>query len=359
MSSRLRSLNSTKISFFAFQDIITSVSGILVLVTLLLATSLERPAQPTTQTADPELENKLVATLRQQSEIDARNQNLQTLLLAAETAPSIEKLDADIARLRAQLTDEKSKHAGVAEQLAASQSILEARDRTLGLADLKAQIQRTIDEADALSRQDSKVREEMARLDQRVASIQSKILKLRERAGKLWLIPDKSSSSKEPILVTVSESGAKAEQFDHPEQTKEFPRATARTQFDAYLAGAKPLDQYVVFLVKPSGIELFEKLVKLARDKGFEVGFDALEENRETHFTTPPPLDDTPPPAPPPGTSPEPTGSTSPVKTTTNYTPNTSATTNPVSTPIPPGQTAPAPKVKSWWQRFLQFVGVA
>ena len=34
MSSRLRSLNSTKISFFAFQDIITSVSGILILVTL-------------------------------------------------------------------------------------------------------------------------------------------------------------------------------------------------------------------------------------------------------------------------------------------------------------------------------------
>lgn len=360
MSSRLRSLNSTKISFFAFQDIITSVSGILILVTLILATELDRPTTRTIHDADPELERKLADTLRQQAEADAQNQNLEKLLAAAETAPAAEKLEADITRLRAQLAEEKKKHANVAEQLAASQSAIEARDRTLGLTDLKTQIQRIIQEAEALARQEAEVRKEMASLEQKVAGVQSKLLKLREREGKLWLIPDKSSTTKEPILATISGSGAKVERFDHPAEAKEFVKSSARSGFESYLAEAKPVDQYVVFLVRPSGIELFERLLKLARDRGFEVGFDALEENREIHFTTPPPLEEPPvwQKAADAGTN------TPPFSNPTNsaqakFTPATTPATNFTSPPPPAGKPMPAPKTKSWWQRFLEFIGIA
>ena len=151
-----------------------------------------------------------------------RTRIYRRLLAAAETAPTAEKLEVDITRLRSQLADEKKKHASIAEQLAASQSAIEARDRTLGLTDLKAQIQRVIQEAESLAREEATVRDEMARLDERVASVQSKLLKLREREGKLWLIPDKSSTTKEPILAIISGSGAKLERFDHPDQAKEF-----------------------------------------------------------------------------------------------------------------------------------------
>lgn len=295
MSSRLRSLNSTKISFFAFQDIITSVSGILILVTLILATELDRPSSRTTHDADPELERKLSETLRQQAEVDTKNRNLQGLLAAAEAAPATEKLETDITRLRAQLAEEKKKHASVAEQLAASQAAIEARDRILGLTDLKAQIQRITQEAESLAREEAKVRDEMARLEQRVASVQSKLLKLQEREGKLWLIPDKSSTTKEPILAIISGSGAKVERFDHPDQVKQFSKASAHAEFGSYLGDVRPLDQYVVFLVRPSGIELFDRLVRLAREKGFEVGFDALEEDKDIYYSTPPIIDETTP----------------------------------------------------------------
>lgn len=360
MSSRLRSLSSTKIRFFAFQDIITSVSGILILVTLILATALDRPASRPPQDADPELERKLAETLRQQVEVEAHNRNLQALLAAAETAPAAEKLEADITRLRALLDDEEKKQANIAEQLAASQSAIEIRDRTLGLADLKAQIQRILQEIETLAREEADVRDEMARLDQRVAAAQSRLLKLRGREGKLWLIPDKSSTTKEPILATISGSGAKVERFDQPAQAKEFSKTTARSEFDSYLAEAKPLDQYVVFLVKPSGIELFERLVKLARDRGFEVGFDALEENREVYFTTPPPLDETPAPqgvpdaeASTPSASPS---SSSPPQT--NFIPIAKPATNSAA-PSPAANPPSVPKSKSWWQRFLEFIGIA
>src|SRR5262249_50188156 len=126
------------------------------------------------------------------------------------------------------------------------------------------------------------------------AAIQAKLVKIRLRNadGKIWLVPEKSANTKEPILMTVSDKGLRIERFDRPNEAKEFTKSKARGGFDEYLAGMKSKDQYVVFMVRPSGIGLFKELVDAARNAGFEVGFDALEEDREVHFTTPPPIDE-------------------------------------------------------------------
>jgi hypothetical protein len=163
------------------------------------------------------------------------------------------------------------------------------------LTDLKAKIASELQDAKTIASQDAKIREEMAALDQHLAGVQSKLLILRQREGKLWLIPDKGSTTKEPILATVSASGVKLERFDRPDQTKSFSTSSARSEFDSYLDGVKPLDQYIVFLVRPSGIGLFEGLVKSARAKNIEVGFDALEENKDIYYSTPPVIDETVP----------------------------------------------------------------
>ena len=299
MREHFRSFDS-KITFFAFADIITAVSGMLIFITLLLATDLGRPTDNRSQAANVQVQQQLDETLSQQVEVDSNNQNLQQLLTAAETAPVSEKLETDITRLRAQLAEEKKKHVGVAEQLAASQSAVEARDRTLGLTALKTQIQQVIQEVESLARQEAQVRQEMAVLDQRVAGVQSKLLTLRQWEGKLWLIPDRSSTTKEPILAVVSGAGVKVQQFDHPDQAREFGGSSALSEFASYLGESKALDQYFVFMVKPSGIALFGRLVKSARDKGFEVGFDAVEEDKNIYFSTPQVPDETTPPPPHP-----------------------------------------------------------
>ena len=360
MRERFRSFDS-KISFFAFADIITAVSGMLIFITLLLATDLGQPSDHRSQAANREMEQRLREVLAQQAEADSQNRNLEGLLAAAETAPVTEKLETDITQLRAQLAEDKSKHATVAEQLVASQSAIEARDRTLGLTDLKAQIQRLIQDAEWFARQEAKVREEMTTIEQRVAGVQSRVLKLREREGKLWIIPDKSSTTKEAILATISSSGARVERFDHPGEAMEFSKSNVRSGFNSYLEQAKPLDQYLVFLIRPSGIELFERLVKSARDKGFEVGFDALEEGREIHFTTPPPLDEAPVPdkASDTTTNAKPSASSSVKPVPTTFTPTAPPATNPVTQPAPASKPAPPPKAKGWWQRFLEFIGLA
>lgn len=397
----------SKISFFAFADIITAVSGMLIFITLLLATDLGRPTNSQAESSNSELERQLSETLTKQAAVDAENRHLQGLLAEANTGPDPEKLQADISRLRAELAEEKSKHAGMAQDLAASKSALDAQDKFLGITDVREQIPKEAEELAVLDSEKSKVLDEIAALEQQITSVQSKILKLRSREGQVWLIPDRKNTTKEPILATVSGRGVRMEQFDHPEQAKEFSKSGAGAGFQSYLKQAKPQNQYVVFLIRPSGIGLFKDLVQTARDEGFEVGFDALEEDREVHFTRPPPIDDEAVPgqrpgrgdnrqSPGPGTGQLPTaggngsesaagrasgpagenqsGAQPPtVNQTAPAQPNTSAGTNKTTTAAETNgnatvasrtnsaagpQTVPPPKHKSWWQRFLEWIGI-
>lgn len=282
----------SKISFFAFADIITAVSGMLIFITLLLATDLGRPTNSEAESSNSELERQLKETLAKQANVDAENQRLQGLLAEANTAPDPDKLQSDISRLRSELAEEKSKHAGMVEEIAASKSELNAQDKLLGITDVRERIQKEAVELSALNRDESIVRDEIAELEQQITSVQIKISKLSSREGQVWLIPDRKNTTKEPILVTVSGSGLKIERFDHPELAQKFSKSRASGGFESYLQKAKPQDQYVVFLIRPSGIGLFKDVVEIARGAGFEVGFDALEEDREVHFTRPPPIDD-------------------------------------------------------------------
>jgi hypothetical protein len=183
-----------------------------------------------------------------------------------------------------------------------------------------------------------------------------KTLEAAPREGQLWLIPDKSSTTKEPILVTVAGAGVTVERFDHPDQRKQLDKADANTAFQSYLREAKALDQYVVFLVRPSGIETFQDLVKSARD----MGFDALEEDRQIHFSTPPAVDestpttDTPANAPTQNTSAPSGNSVSPANAAPAATPPEPNTPQPAATPSTPTP----PKDKSWWQKMLEWAGL-
>lgn len=357
MRSRLRNFDS-KVTFFAFADIITAVSGMLIFITLLLATDLGRPSQNASQEADKEMQQRLDETLRRQLEIDNQNQRLRELMAAAETAPAPEKIETDIARLRSELASEQQKQSALSNQIAKTDSAFQARDKTLGLTDLKTTVQETIQENEAIAKREAKVRLAMDSLEQQVASAQSRLLKLQARDRQIWLIPDRASTTKEPILVTVAGTGAAVEAFDHPEKHQQWEATRAQLSLEGYLRNAKTLNQYVVFLVRPSGIALFQRLLKSTHADGFEVGYDALEEDRDVHFTTPPPMDEPIPAGDTPAAKPTPTSN----RTTSNPAPASApppvftpgATNSPPTTPHAP----PPPAAKSWWQRFLAWLGL-
>ncbi len=290
MRDRLRSFDS-KITFFAFADIITAVSGMLIFITLLLATDLGRPTDNRAQSADAELQRQLDETLAQQAEADAENRGLQNLLTAANTAPPPDKLQSDISRLRVELAEEKSKHAGLAEELETSRTNLIERDRVLGITAVRERTAASANEMDELAQKETVVHQETAALESRIPGIEERILKYRAREGELWLIPDHTGTTKEPVLAIVSGKELQIARFNQPEQTEKFSKSGAASGLKSYLSRLRTDKQYVVFLIRPSGIDLFRDLVDVARDNGFEVGFDPLEEDRQIHFTAPPPID--------------------------------------------------------------------
>src|ERR1700753_3938866 len=105
MRDRFRSFDS-KISFFAFADIITAVSGMLIFITLLLATDLGKPTD-NSSSANPEIERQLDEVLAQQLQLTEQNRVLQDLLAVANTSPDAGKLQTDVAKLRLQIAAEK------------------------------------------------------------------------------------------------------------------------------------------------------------------------------------------------------------------------------------------------------------
>jgi len=358
MSERLRTLDS-RISFFAFADIITAVSGMLIFITLLLATDLGRPTKNRPSDTDRKIQEQLDDALRQQLETDAQNQQLQELLAAAETAPALEKIEADIVHLRSQLSQEQQRQSAITEQMTKGEATLQARDAALGLTDVKATIQRTIKEVESIAQQEAKARNEMEGLEQQVSAAQSRLLKLRERDGKLWLIPDKSRTTKEPILVTVTGLGVTVETFDHPDQRKQWDKSGAQSSLKDYLHGANSLNQYVLFEVKPSGIQLFQSLLQSTRTAGFEVGSDALEENVDVQgFSTPPPIDETVAPKNAPATVPVAHASTSTNSSSEPTRPRPATTPAKTNSPSSTKPVAPPPQKQSWWQKFLKWVGL-
>ena len=60
------------------------------------------------------------------------------------------------------------------------------------------------------------IREDTAALEKKIADVQSKIQKLHAREGQVWLIPDRTTKSKEPILAIVSAKGLTLERFKNP-----------------------------------------------------------------------------------------------------------------------------------------------
>lgn len=347
MRERFRTFDS-KITFFAFADIITAVSGMLVFITLLLATDLGRPVPALSHSPQSTEGQQLQDTLSRQADVDTDIDRLQALLAAAESAPSVPKLQADVAALQAQLTAAQQKQTALDTQVAGRQAAVEARDQALGLTDLKSSIHAALRQVQAVDDNATDARAKMNALEQQIARAQSVLAKLKQRKGQLWLIPDRTVTTKEPILVTVAGSGISIARFNRA--TRQANASDAGEVFSSYLSKANSTNEYVVFLIKPSGVFLFQSLVQSARDMGFNVGYDALEEDRQVHFSTPPPINE-------PSTS-----EAEPAAVPVASTPIPPATAPVTSSPPPSSSAAvpapPPPKEKSWWERFLEWLGL-
>ena len=278
MGGRFQRGGQPTISFFAFQDIITSVIGILLVVTLLLALHLDDPASRSTDEtpASAALAAALEAALRELAAVQTEIAQLQAMNAAADPAA----LAAESALLREQTAalEEKNRKlrltsaamagdrsgAAVQADLAKSRATLEQQ---------RAAVRILRDQADAS-------REAMAKLEMEAKEREAALVAELDRKNVLRLIPERSTTSKEPVLVLVDGRGVRLQRFDAGET------ATVRDLggFRDALKQFSKLDQYLVYYFKPSASGRFEELTEAGKDAGFEIGYDAIPEEFELEF---------------------------------------------------------------------------
>lgn len=288
--SRLRRGSAPKLSFFAFQDIITSVSGILILVVLILATDLEK-ASTATGRATPEelaLEQQLEALLVERNRVVDRLQSLREALASTDVLPSASKLIADIAELKQLIENTTKQMVDGKQAMAAAEAAIREQDLKLGLNKTREEVDALRQKNEELALKDAAERSKLAELERRVALAQSQLLRVRAREGQLWFIPEPSTDQREPILVVVDGGGITVDRFDKTSSRSAYSAGAASAGMQSYLKQLSKNQQFVVFLVRPSGIELFRRLRDQTRNAGFQTGYDAVGEDIKITFGRPP-----------------------------------------------------------------------
>lgn len=261
----MRKKPNVKISFFAFQDIITSTTGILILITLILTFFINADAVLGESESVEDLEEKLKKIEAKVAKTESDIAQLQKLLAEwgdadpEELQKDIEKLIEELAKLQEEINN-------------------------LG-EDQKA----SLELASKLATEQQKALE----LDQKIQKIKESIAEMQRRAKEaaaanlLFPTLDRELVGKKLLLVVLGRG-----KYEIYEYSSEGRRGTSISTFagleNTLKSKAVDGDYQVVLFVRPSGINDFERLhgpaalgerSPLNRMGYISVGWDSLDED--------------------------------------------------------------------------------
>ena len=252
MSRRKR--NTAAFSLFAFQDIITSVTGIMILVTLILALELiqrkeQSPPQKTAELIE-QSQAAIEANRRETEQIDSelKQRNVEAVELAGVDVTRLKRQSEDVSRQNQQMKDE-----------------LDRLGRERDKADMR---RNQAKKAKAKHADDPK---NLQQLQEQIAR-KEKELKTIKQSNRVIYNPAKGSS-KSPWLVEVAAGKVLVAPMGKSAKPHVFPSAAA---FQGWLGKRNPNAEYFVLLVKPSGIKFFDEIRKALQQRKFDVGYDLL-----------------------------------------------------------------------------------
>jgi hypothetical protein len=261
-----------KVSLFAFQDIITGVTGVMILIALLMALELVQTAA------------EVAEAVAEPSEVEIFQSNPQELAQQNELLrQELEKLRAEVALLR-EYSPEKIK------QLEAQ--LKEAERRRSELASMqKSEMAALAESSKSLFEKMEKLKTEQLRLNvelQRMQSREKSLVGTHHRIGRI-----RAEQLPSWWIMEITGNGWHAWQVDQSGmptgRRKQFiqPAASKRLQaFQDWLA-ARPKGKEGFFLfVRPSGIDEFHLLRDFLRTHGYPFGFDPLGSTQQLELVT-------------------------------------------------------------------------
>ncbi len=260
-----RRSTSNSVSFFAFQDIITSVVGIFVLITLIMAIEL---AQSVADASEATSEGVSADLLKSLASLEAGIEEMQAefdgLSSAQNAASGLNRFNREQAlkdaQLRLQQIEQRS--ARVEQDLDdAKQSLVEAKK-------IEAQLLAQGQAADA-------EREEMKRLHDKRKEIErySVVLEI----DKPLIFRDQTQEGRAVVLVKLDKDILVADSGSAT--TQRYSGTSRQTKFSAWLAKTQLSSRQFLVIVKPAGVDDFEE-IKNSLDEARAIwGFDVAEQD--------------------------------------------------------------------------------
>lgn len=261
MSTRRRS--NPPISLLSFQDIITSVAGVMIFLALIMALQL---VVQTTEASPSEATSQL-------------NAQLEDALAAAEDdMRALQREARDIAAALQRRAGETT------ITLASKQSALEReiaglRQDVAELAGDESRSKQRRNEAASRAAKNAKVDEKLNKLLRKNRQTQEKIDELRAE-NRLIYVPQ-PGSGKKAWLMQVSGDAILAAEAGESAEPIPFPGSSIAQQLVAAERWARKLDgrrNYLVLIVKPSGVDVFDTLLARLKLLPLDVGFDLIDE---------------------------------------------------------------------------------
>ena len=262
--SRRRTEGRSPIALFSFQDIITSVTGIMILVVVLLilevinrksfevAASAPVMKMSTITDAQDEIASMQVEKEKLDNEVERRHE------IIAELA----RLDPR--QIKSDIKREEDKNEGLSERLEALRAKLEKQRRQAGKAEKAA----------------TQGDHELQRLKEQLARI-----KTENRVTFDFLRTDKM-----PILVQCSQEGIQVKILDSSPKIRSFPSSGSAdhkgclSSFGQWVRGINKDKNALVVLVKPSAAPYAVRVINMLYKEKFDVGYEPLEESKTAIF---------------------------------------------------------------------------
>ncbi|SLM29939.1 hypothetical protein MTBBW1_2030029 [Desulfamplus magnetovallimortis] len=273
MPSR-RERASVSISLFSFQDIITCLSGIMILLVLLISLDLvnikfsDTNSRKSSFPDSPSSEDTIPSYPENHDNNSPAVATLQSMAIQI-----IEKMEKGI------MPDSVDMARLIVEMEYAESSILAQKEVVQ-----KDLLQLNQDAKDAeKTRQDLEKKENF--LKQTIAELQSTLDNL-SKDNILTLIPEKGESEK-PLMVECSGEKIRRAGFGRNSLPESFPATQSGIEsFLESLSMLKKSDQYLLLMIKPSASDYAMELVDEIRKKNFDVGYDVMMEDQRLSFQT-------------------------------------------------------------------------
>ena len=273
MAIRSRSALVPPLSLYLFLDLITALSGVLILITMFLTTFLDEgsPLFPgSASRAEPGLEGELRSRLLEREKELRQVEELTEKERWAGCSPR--EIRRMLRRLQGLPTGDGSVETG--------EKSLEQCLSEVGLSGLREEVKSAEQALQKREVEIQKSREKHETLDLQVREGQVGQVKTLGAERGIRLVRDGRDTTKRPVVVELAHSQFKIFPLDQAENLARFepddrPVARLRRELFAY-----PPDSHFIFLlVQPSGYEWFSGIRSGLQSLGYEVGFDGIPED--------------------------------------------------------------------------------